>query len=115
MDECMGSQNLLTEKCEEGYGPDVLLFDCLTCGMMCGCEAPDDCDLKCHNECMTLDAASEVYNWTDGSSYGSYSSYGDHGDGECTLYYGANVDVKKCEDCGGSCWETAFDNVGADS
>merc|ERR1719183_83550 len=90
--------------------------------MICGCESPDDCDLTCHRDCMSFDAAAWEYessydsDWDSSYSWpSSYdSSYGDHEDGECKLFYG-EAGVEKCEDCGDKCWEAAFSDVDADT
>jgi hypothetical protein len=111
IDGCMGKKNLLTSKCEGEYGPEVGLFDCMMCGMMCECESPADCDLECHRGCMQMDEE----HWEEEKSWDSdYDSTSDGGlDDECyehcKAFYGPEADYDKCKSAGDTCFPKAME------
>jgi len=89
-DQCMGMDNLVQAKCVEGYGTDVDLMQCISCGYMCGC-GPDGCDERCHADCMGM-------------------GHEDHESEEaemCKEFYGKDVDVERCASCSEGCYEEA--------
>lgn len=89
-DQCMGMDNLVSPKCVEGYGEDVDVMQCISCGFMCGCSS-EGCDEECHANCM-------------GSGH---EEYHDEGVEECKEFYGKDVDLDKCLSCAGECYEQA--------
>jgi len=104
-DACMGrpgppKQNVLTKVCEENYGEEVALLDCMFCGMMCECPSPTECDMDCHQGCMSMDEEP----WKEEEHHGA-----DEGCGleECKMFYGEDVKQDECEDCGNKCFEEA--------
>jgi len=98
VDGCMGETNHLTTKCEEYYGEDVGLLDCLFCGMMCECPSPQDCDMDCHQGCMSFDGNEEEKHHDDDEGCGLE---------ECKMFYGEDVKEDKCKECGETCFEEA--------
>lgn len=103
MDGCVGRTNSLTAACEGEYGSEVGLFDCMMCGMTCQCDLENECDLGCHRECMAFDEEKWDEEWSYDSSWTSSSSHEEGG--ECKMFYGEDVDLEQCENCGEKCWE----------
>jgi hypothetical protein len=103
IDGCMGERNHLTGKCQEYYGEEVGLMDCMVCGMMCECESPQACDMDCHQGCMSFDE----------SHYEEEEHHNDEGCGleECKMFYGDDVSEDKCKECGEKCFEEAMANA----
>jgi len=91
-DKCMGKDNLVYSSCVEGYGKEVDVMQCISCGQMCGC-GPEGCDEECHANCM-------------GSGH---EEYNDEGKEECKEFYGKDVDVDLCLSCAEGCYEQAGD------
>lgn len=103
IDGCMGKTNGLTAKCEEYYGEEVALLDCMVCGMMCECPSPQECDMDCHQGCMSFDE----------EHYEEEEHHDDEGAGleECKMFYGEDVSEDKCKECGEKCFEEAMANA----
>jgi len=98
IDGCMGQTNHLTAKCQEYYGEDVGLLDCMFCGMMCECPSPQDCDMDCHQGCMSFDGNEEQEEHHDDEGCGLE---------ECKMFYGDDVSEDMCKECGETCFEEA--------
>jgi hypothetical protein len=97
-DECMGKKNSFTVACQDQadhMGIELDLSQCLGCGMMCGCDA-NHCDEQCHAECMGFGHSDE----------GSEEAH-DEGAQMCKDFYGENVDVDQCLQCGDDCYMEA--------
>jgi len=103
-DECMGETNQITAVCEEHYGEDVPLFDCMMCGEICMCTMEGCPEPECHPGCMAGDSS---FSGTDGSWTDSSSSSGYDCTAECQMFYGPNATSEQCNDCGGQCFEAA--------
>merc|ERR1719198_1127214 len=96
-DACMNTTNLITATCEQYYGPEVLLFDCIMCGEICQCTMDAGCAMgeECHPGCMAGDAE------------GGVETEEDEACDECQLFYGENATAEQCEECGHKCFEEA--------
>lgn len=110
IDDCMGQTNLLTSVCEENYGEDVALLDCMVCGMMCECESPAVCDMDCHQGCMSMDQ--EAYKEEEHPRPEEPGD--DNGVEDCKMFYGDDVSPDLCKECGDKCFEEAKAQAGSD-
>jgi hypothetical protein len=54
IDECLDATNALTPVCEEAYGEEVGLFNCMMCGESTGCDLEGDCNHTAHADCMEM-------------------------------------------------------------
>lgn len=104
-DECMGQTNQITAVCEEHYGEDVALFDCMMCGEICQCSM-EGCAMgeECHPGCMAGDSS---FSGTDGSWTDSSSSSDYDCTDECQMFYGPEATPEKCNECGHQCFDEA--------